>query len=676
MNTLPFCANAAIQIVLLVGIAGLSATAASPLRLVDAGKPNAVIVTSARPSGAAVEGAAVLSDHLFQMSGARLPTLREGQLDAADTRVRILVGESTLSRQLGIDTKTFAPGEMLVRSFPGALVLLGADGLTPDDANGTRYAVTTFLEDALGVRFLWPGELGKVVPRRETIDVAALDHRFAPLLRQRRIRMGGGYGERRAKGGQRLGITREQYTELWKAATATRSRDGGWSGWHRLGGTLRLVSGHSFGNMWERHHEQHPEWFAMAPNGSRDQSGSPERARLCVSNRALIESIANDRIARVNETGQKSVTIGPNDGGTTSFCVCPECKKLDSPQGRGIRLIDFSPGANRRSFDYVSLTDRYVHFFNGIAERVTRVHPDVWLTADAYGVYAAPPVKAKLHPNIAIRFVGVSYTDEEKRRRGIADWNAWADAASRIFYRSNMLLAGRRQGIPAIYVHKLAQDFRKIAKNKMIGTDLDSCCHNWATQGLNYYVMAKLLWDPDLDVDALIDDYCRSGFGKGAEPVKRYLLRLEELTNEVAEQGKKITEPFTPGVVAELRSMLDDAARATRDDPEAGERVAFLRAGLEYTDAYCAVFRLNREWQDSGIGRLTNEYRERFRVVCDRNWEASRDILEDHHLAVNVITVAWGSWAYFGRFGWNGLSERARAALSEETKNTLDTRNR
>lgn len=620
---------------------------------------------SAQPSDAVVLGANILSDHLFQMSGAKLQTLRESQLKEANTRIRILVGESSLTKELGIEAETLVPGEILMRTFPNAVALLGADGLTPDDPNGTRYAVTTFLEDALGVRFLWPGEMGKVIPKRETVDIGKIDYRFSPLLRQRQIRMAGGYGERMTQGGKRLGITKEQYSQVRQAAMATNSRDGGWSGWHRLGGTLRLASGHSFGYMWERHGKEHPEWFAMAPNGSRDQSDSPERARLCVSNQELIEQVARDRIARINDTGQKSVTIGPNDGGTTSFCVCEECKKLDSPEGRTIRLVDFSPGANRRTFDYVSLTDRYVYFFNSIAERVTKVHPDVWLTADAYGVYAAPPVKAKLHPNIAIRFVGVSYTDEQKREQGVADWNAWADAASKIFYRSNMLLAGRRQGTPAIYVHKLAQDFNNIAKNRMIGTDLDSCCHNWATQGLNYYVMAKLLWNPDLDVDELIDDYCRSGFGAGAESVKRYLLRLEELTNEVSEQGKKMTEPFTPGAIAELRTMLDEAAEATRNEPEFRERVTFLRAGLEYTDAYCAIFRVNREWQASGIGHLSKEYREAFRVLCDRNWEVSRDVFENHHLAVNVPNVAWGSWAYFGRFGWNGPSDRTRTTSGE-----------
>ena len=627
---------------------------AADFPLVTDGKSASVIVISKTPSGAASQGAEILRDHIRQITGAELPIIRQGQLGENETRSLILIGKSSLAEELGIDATKLGPGEIVIRSFPEKkkVVLLGADHLTPVDPNGSVYAVTTFLEDQLGVRFLWPGELGKVVPKTKSVAIGEIDHRFAPTVRQRQIRMFGGFGDRMARGGKKLDITEDDYFKTRNAAYATQSKDGGWARWQHLGGSLRLISGHSFGSMWEKYKDSHPEWFAMAPNGSRDQSNSPDRSRLCVSNEALIEQIAKDRIAKINQTGQKSVPIGPNDGGKTTFCMCENCKKLDPPEGRKVTITDFSPGANRRPFEYVSLTDRYVHFFNGIAERVTKVHPDVWLTADAYSLYSAPPVKAKLHPNIAIRYVGVSYSDETRRHRGLADWVEWSKSASKIYFRSNLLLAGRRQGTPMIYVHKLAEDFPKISAS-LIGTDLDSCCHNWATQGLNYYAMAKLLWNPDLDIDALIDDYCRSGFGSGAEDVKRYFHELEKLTNLIAEnEDIKYTDPYTDEIVAGLRKHLEKADQATRDEKEANQRVAFLRAGLDYTDAYCEIFRVNRDWQDSGAGRLTPEFREKFKVACDANWKASRHIFDNHFPAVNVTYVAWGSWDYFGRFGW------------------------
>ena len=72
---------------------------------------------------------------------------------------------------------------------------------------------------------------------------------------------------------------------------------------------------------------------------------------------------------------------------------------------------------------------------------------------------------------------------------------------------------------------------------------------------------------------------------------------------------------------------------------------------------YSSIFRTNDAWQAEGGGRLTPEIRERFRGPLERNWENSRNIFENHFLAVNVANVAWGSWAYLPRFGWKGASE-------------------
>ena len=60
----------------------------------------------------------------------------------------------------------------------------------------------------------------------------------------------------------------------------------------------------------------------------------------------------------------------------------------------------------------------------------------------------------------------------------------------------------------------------------MLATDMDSIFDNWATQGLDYYIAARVSWDPALTFDAVLDDYCRSGFGAGAEQVKKYFLPI------------------------------------------------------------------------------------------------------------------------------------------------------
>lgn len=129
--------------------------------------------------------------------------------------------------------------------------------------------------------------------------------------------------------------------------------------------------------------------------------------------------------------------------------------------------------------------------------------------------------------------------------------------------------------------------------------DFSGLGHHWATEGLNYYVLAKLIWDADGDVGALVDDYCRSGFGAAAPAVRHYFARLEELTTEVAkavplEESRTLIWPwrlpqvqaiYSADALAGLADILAEAQRLARaDSAEVQKRVQFLREGLRFAD--------------------------------------------------------------------------------------------
>lgn len=137
---------------------------------------------------------------------------------------------------------------------------------------------------------------------------------------------------------------------------------------------------------------------------------------------------------------------------------------------------------------------------------------------------------------------------------------------------------------------------------------------------------------------------------------------MEELTDLLAAKQLTSTEPFTPQVINELRAHLEAAAQATVNEPDAHQRVAFFRSGLEYTDAYVAAFRIIRKYEANRPGgkRLPNETKAAIRKALDNNWLVSRDMFENHHLAVNV---AYGSWSYFGRYYWSEPSPEVAAQV-------------
>lgn len=618
---------------------------AAAVTLVEKGQPRAVIIVPEKPPPVAAAAARVLRDHLEQMSGARLPVRSEDQVTGSPGRDQawVLVGEGKLAAKLGLTSKGLGAGGIFQSAKGNVLALFGSDARTPSDPQGTLYAVTTFLEDRLGVRYLWPGDLGKVVPRRETITVADFQQRFTPKLAQRRIRSMG-YHDRLQVGLDRLGFTKADYQRLHTDAQRTRLESPDWFGWHRLGGTLTLNSGHAFGHLWAKYGKEHPDWFALQPDGSRDQSKNPDRARLCVSNTDLIAAIAREKIEELKKNpGLLGVSIAPNDGGRTTFCTCPRCEALDCARGSKVLLWDFSKG-NRRDFEHVSLTDRMVYFWNAIAEQVARVHPDRLLVVDAYSAYAAPPVERKLHPNLVVRFAPLAYHSEDYRQESLRAWDGWSKAARRIFFRPNLMLAGRRDGMPLLYVHKFGKDFRYLANHGMMGTDFDSCCHHWATQGLNYYVVARLHWDPEQDVDAIVEDYCKAGFGLAARSVRRYLDGLEALLDEAArKKGSPITV-FDSRALERLREHLDQARRDASGDAVITRRIAFLETGLRWTEIEARAHAL--------LAEPAKADRKAVKKILDERFTLMQQLFRETPLALNVAYISWGEDALWARLGW------------------------
>jgi hypothetical protein len=638
-------ASPARLLVALLGGCCIAPAQAAAVTLVEKGQPRAIIVVPEKPSPVVENAARVLRDHLKQMSGAELPIRTEDRVTGPPTPDQpwVLVGEGKLVEKLGLTSKGLGPGGIVQSAEGNVLALFGTDARTPSDPDGTRYAVTTFLEDQLGVRYLWPGELGKVVPRRATVAVEDFRHRYAPKLAQRRIRSMG-YHDRLQVGLDQLGFTKADYGRLLADAQRAPGESPDWFGWHRLGGTLDLRAGHAFTHLWAKYGKDHPDWFALQPDGSRDQSQNPDRARLCVSNPDLIAAVAREKIEELDKNPNLlGVSIAPNDGGRPAFCTCPRCEALDSAKGRTVLLWDFGKGS-RRDFEHVALTDRMVSFWNAVAERVAKAHPDKLLVVDAYSVYAAPPVERQLHPNLVVRFAPLGYHAEDYRQESLRDWDGWSKAAKRLFFRPNLMLAGRRDGMPLLYVHKFGQDFRHLAGHGMMGTDFDSCCHHWATQGLNYYVVARLHWNPEQDVDAIVEDYCRAGFGPAARSVRRYFGGLEALLDEAAAKKAPPATAFSPEALAGLRKELEHARRDAGGDTTIAKRLAFLELGLRWTEIEARAHTLLTDPAKADKEAVKRTLDERFALM--------RRAFRESPLALNVAYISWGEDALWSRLGW------------------------
>jgi len=582
---------------LLVGIAlmALATAGFTDLTLVKDGVPASVIVLQSKPSESAEVAGLKLQTYLEKISGAKVEIVREpAAVPAGMLPIRIVSG-AVNGKATGFPPK-MAGEEIRLKANAKELVVSGCDwSATNYGTSGTTWAAMELLE-RLGCRWLWPGELGEVVPSVKTVTVPEdLDYSFTPPVIQRHIRMPK-WNTRQQPGLEKLGLTKEQAEALFASGADwwTNNRNG------RQGG---MSYGHAFGDYWERFGKDHPDWFALQPDGTRNQgTKSTERARLCVSNPELQKQVAADAIAKLKaDPALYCASVSPNDGGPQYFCTCDKCEAWDAKDGP---VIEF----RIKDGKHVSLTDRYVKFYNAVAEIVAKEMPDRKLGAYAYSCYSTPPLHVKLHPNVFIGYVGFTYLNDEARQKSQEAWMAWSKAApGGLFLRPNLYMTG--MGFPVFYPHRLGADLKMCAANGMKVTDFDTCMNHWALNGIDYYITIRLLWDPSKSVDEILDDYYKTGFGPAAAPVKKYHEALEQMADKLAASNKYegyrvnqelLAGQFTDEFLAQLNGYLDEAKKLAGADEKIAKRVEFLRIAVDFA-------KLNRDWTLARVAEKAGE---------------------------------------------------------------------
>jgi hypothetical protein len=144
--------------------------------------------------------------------------------------------------------------------------------------------------------------------------------------------------------------------------------------------------------------------------------------------------------------------------------------------------------------------------------------------------------------------------------------------------------------MPDVAMKQAAEDFRFVADNHCVGLFFDMFWFHWATQGPHYYLLAQLAWNPYADDQAVMDDYYERGFGPAWEEIKAYWTLMEDtrqaFVDEVPNRYRAydIPQRYTPELLAEAESLLDQAATKVAGGPEIyGQRIEFVRAGLQHT---------------------------------------------------------------------------------------------
>ena len=508
-------------------------------------------------AGPAVRYAAEeLRRYIHRITGvfARLRQVRDG---SDVTAGQILVGDSAHRALLfpDVDPDELGSEAYVMRTREGRMLLIGGSD------RATLYAAYDLLE-RLGVRWWTPSE--QTVPTRACLEVDALDITVDPPLVYRAI----------------------WYRHAMDADWLARMRlNGGTMSpvllTERHGGMERFAAdrtSHTYASLVPaaEFFAEHPEYFSEV-DGRRLQ----HTTQLCCTHPKVIE-IAADRAAQwLRATpGCRLVSVTQNDHG--NWCTCARCA----------RLIEREESTSAPA----------LYLANQVARSLAKEFPDVMVDTFAYTFTEKVPKRMKAHPNVLVRFAPIRNCFGHPIRTCVANrqcrdnMRAWADVARQLFvwhYVTDFF----HYLTPFPNLPSLVDDLDFYRAHGVTGMFLqgDGTSLGGDMAELKAYLMARLIWNPDLDAAVVRAEFLDGYYGAAGPAVADAVSAFEESFQKARPREhlflyrtlwQNTASYLTPSTLARARDVLKGGRRAARDDPTVLARLDRIDMGLDYTDLF------------------------------------------------------------------------------------------
>lgn len=526
-----------------------------------------------------------LNRYIEAISGTKLPTAINPNTIKTPAVLWVGAHSALNEKHPNIDFTLNQPEETLIQTAGRDLVVIGRDIVKDDGVQmeaGTYQAVSVFLEDHLGVRWLWPGKYGTDIPKTSTIKFDSISTRYTPQIQRRRIRWVSSL--RRYDGfdkplkerissyidaPQDWAIEKDEvirdflnnhHIDHPQTGTATRVIAG--SRWlHR--------NGHTFSNWYAKYGKEHPDWFALQPDGTRTPYPKEKTAKVDISNPEVLEEWMKINIQYLKENPHVNTAhVSVNDNGWEGYCTCENCLAWDNPNAPILEREIRWKNESKKSY---ALTDRYGKFVNIVAKRLKEEFPDRDIHIATYAYHVTRPAPTiPMEENVIPEYVGVerrSYfsNNKENTLEQHKIWENWWKSIgkqNKMFWRPNINIYA--MGLPYIFTERHANTMHFLADHGLAGIEYDAG-GEWATQAPQMYLMTKLAWNPRADKDEILDDYYQRAFGPAAPHIREYFSSFEELYSKLSEQYKDVGYHMwmdPPRLFREIR--LDDKPATAR----------------------------------------------------------------------------------------------------------------
>lgn len=512
-----------------------------------------------------------LAGYLTKSTGEKYRSVAENQPEAA--QAAFFVGKCDALKAKPFYTGDLASEEFIVTAENGKIYIYGDDGpgapMSSKNRAGTLLGVYDFLENELGIAWLWPGDDGEDVPSRQWLPPKDFSRRAKPVYSIRS--MGFSYGKYEPK---------EINSEIGK-----------WARRQKLGWTEQAWFGHS----WHSYvfktgvDKQHPEWLAL-------YGGERRGPHCCTSNPDFRNYIVDQVLNHPTNKNMKIASVSPSDG--YGFCECENCRKLDQPGTDYTRSVP-------------SLSDRHWAYANYIAREVKKRNPDRGVGMFAYTAYGeAPETIDTFEDNLylSMTFSKAYFVKPDIKEKFFQRLDKWKTKKVKIIGREYW---GMHYwlSLPYIFTAQIAESMPKLYHAGLVGM-YGEAQKDFATQGPNYFLVAHLLWNPEADSQRILDRYYQ-GFGPAAKSIRRYFDTFEQaiLNNQEAIPDfsyRKLIyswpEVLDPATLEKAGEALAAARKDTADqDTIWRKRVEFIGIGYDYTRIMMELLTTYRRLGQAGV---------------------------------------------------------------------------
>jgi hypothetical protein len=567
------------------------------VRLTQAGQALARLVVADTPSVPEQTAARELAVYLNKVTGASFTPVAESASTA--TGPAIYLGQTRFAAQHGLDFAPMGPDEFVLRTVAGHLVIGGGR------PRGTLYGVYAFLEEVAGCR--WLTLFGdEVVPQRPDLLVPPLDRRERPAF-----------------------ATRDLYCPIWcnvdmRRQFTLRNRLNGNSSLTtaEYGGSPTQFVGpgvHTFSHYIppEQFLATHPEYFSL-----RDGKRLGEGGQLCFTHPELQTVLAERVRAQIagsqdDDPATKICSVSVND--VPGMCDCPQCTALAQQEG--------------------SHAGPLLQMINAVADRVGQDFPNVLIDTLAYRRKdtETPPRTLRPRDNVIVRVCPIDNNfaapfEDETNRDFLGHLKGWAAITKHLWLWYYPVTYGNGNCSPQANLTRWAQDLRMTQACAVSGVFAQddsghAMMHDLAD--LKQWVLARLLWNPQQNVDDLVRDFCDPYYGPASGLIQQYVKSLEE-------QGRLarpylVWNPFptdytylTGEFLWASQTLFERAEAAVAAAPELLVRVRRARLSTDYASL---VFfdRLQQAGTAHGVSFASADIAARYRQTWNATVEARLD---------------------------------------------------